>query len=154
MNIRKNINEYIRNKRIFMNISPESLAKVCNLSIIEYSDIEGYCDELYTVVPLKTVACLCDNLGISLHNLYTYSNNPVLIPKNYIKFIINENNISVFDLSNFIGIEESYIECISEDILNIGSWVMDPVILLANRLEIDLGSILLSYSTYRKQSCL
>ena len=96
------------------------------------------------VVPLKTVACLCDHLDITLYNLYDCSYNSVLLSKDCIKNKAYENNISISDLSNFIGIEDSYIILVMEDILNIGNWVMDPIILLANKLGMDLGSILMS----------
>lgn len=149
--MRKNINEYIRNRRIYIGIDPEELAELCNLSITEYGDIEGYDDELYTVVPLKIAACLCDHLNITLNELYESSNEFMLFSRNYIKNKMSEGNISISDLSNFIGIEESYVELVMKDILSIGNWVMDPIVLLANKLEIDLGSILMSYSLYREQ---
>lgn len=149
--MRKNINKYIKNRRILVGIIPEELSMLCNLSVEEYGDIEGYHDELYTVVPLKTVACLCDYLDITLNDLYSCPNDPVLLPKKYVEHKMYDSNISVADLSCFIGIEDFYVENIMEDIVNIGSWVMDPVILLANKIEIDLGSILMSYSVYSKQ---
>lgn len=149
--MRKNINEYIRSRRVIAEITPEELAIFCNLSIAEYGDIEGYDDELYMVVPLKTVACLCDHLDITLYNLYDCSYNSVLLSKDCIKNKAYENNISISDLSNFIVIEDSYIILVMEDILNIGNWVMDSIILLANKLGMDLGSILMSYSEYRRR---
>ncbi len=151
MERRKDISSYVRSKRIESGFTPESLAQACNLSIAEYLDIEGYDDELYMVVPLNIVACLCEHLNITLEELYSYSSNPTLLPRDFIKQKLSEKNLSVSGLSDFIGIEGSYIELILEDLLNIGNWVMDPIISLTDKLEIDFGSFLNSYSRYRNQ---
>jgi transcriptional regulator with XRE-family HTH domain len=151
MERRKGISSYIKSKRLESGLTPEGLAQACNLSIAEYRDIEGYDDELYMVVPLNTVACLCEHLNITLEELYSYSSNITLFPRDLIKQKLNKMSLSVAELSDFVGIEESYIDSILEDLLNIGNWVMDPVILLTNKLEIDFGSFLNSYFRYRKQ---
>lgn len=150
MERRKDISSYVKSKRIQSGLAPEDLAYACDLSLAEYRDIEGYDDELYMVVPLNTVACLCEHLKITLEKLYDSSPHATLLPKDYIKQKLNEKSLSVLELSDFVGIEESYIEAILEDIINIGDWVMDPVILLTNKLELNLGSVLNSYSRYRK----
>lgn len=151
MKKRKDISSYVRSKRLELGLTPEGLAQACNLSIAEYRDIEGYDDELYTVVPLNTVACLCEHLNITLEELFNYSSNTTLLPRDFIKQKLNKKSLSVSELSDFVGIEESYIESILEDLLKIGNWVMDPVISLTKRLEIDLGSFLNSYFKYHKQ---
>ncbi len=151
MDRRKDINSYIKNRRIQLGLTAEDLADACDLSVAEYRDIEGYDDELYMVVPLNTAACLCEHLTITLEELYASSPHGALLPKDYIKQMLNEKSLSISELSDFVGIEESYIEAILEDILNIGNWVMDPVISICKRLELNLGSVLNSYSQYRKQ---
>lgn len=151
MKKRKDISRYIRDRRNHLGLSAEDLAGSCGLSIAEYSDIEGYDDELYMVVSLDTVACLCDHLAITLEKLYSTPFSETLLSKDYIQQILDEKRLSISELSDFVGIEESYIESILEDILNIGKWVLDPVISLTEKLDLNMGTVLRSYSHYRKK---
>ena len=145
------INNIVRSKRIQLGLTQEDLADACSLAKAEYRDIEDYNDELYMVVPLSTVDCICDILKVPLEELYGFLPHGTLLPRGIVDKKLKEKNLSVLELSDFVGIEESYVGAIIEDIVNLGNWVMDPVVLLAEKLELNLGSVLKSYSKYCKK---
>ncbi|MBL0382016.1 MAG: hypothetical protein JKP90_20835 [Desulfofustis sp. PB-SRB1] len=135
-------------RRTQLGLSQDSISRFCKLSKAEYGDIEGYEDELYMVVPLRVAQCICMALDMKLEELYCSNSNHNILPRNIIDIKLKEKNLSVAELSDFVGIYESSIEKIIDDILNIGDWVVDPIISLAEKLELELGSVLKSYSAY------
>jgi transcriptional regulator with XRE-family HTH domain len=150
--IRKNnLNTIIRNRRIRLGLTQHDLASACGMTKHEYRDLEDYDDEVYTVVRLAEIECVCSRIGIKLVDLFALTSNGKQLPIDIICRRMEEKNISTKKLSDLIGIEESYIDSIKEDIVKIGGWVMDPVISLSSYLELNLGSLLNSFVEYRQE---
>lgn len=148
---RDNLNTIIKDKRISLGLARNDLAKACGMTEHEYRDLEDYDDEIYTVVQLAEIDCVCSRLGINIVDLFGYSSIKDLLPQDVIHKRMKEKNISTIELSNLIGIEESYIDNIKKDIANLGVWVMDPILSLSKHLELNLGSLLNSFVEYRRE---
>ncbi|MCI5209893.1 MAG: XRE family transcriptional regulator [Candidatus Electrothrix sp. ATG2] len=144
----RDVNLKIRDKRIQLGISEAEVSKICSMTESEYRDIEDYNDELFMVVPLRKVACLCNSLGITLEELYGYSSHNTLFPQDVISRRLQEKKMTILELSDLVGIEESYIEATAHDIMNIGDWVVYPIMTLSEKLGVSLGAILESYFRY------
>jgi DNA-binding Xre family transcriptional regulator len=143
---REKINIIVKDRRIKLGLTQDALSTACSMTKQEYSDFEDYDDELYMVVKLAKLYCVCDVLGISIGDLFGFESNHELLPTDIICKKMKEKNLSTLELSNFIGIEESYIDNVKDDIVKIGSWTIDPVFSLSNCLEINIGSLLNSYT--------
>jgi transcriptional regulator with XRE-family HTH domain len=148
---RKNLNTIIKDKRIGLGFSQQDLAKACGITEHEYRDLEDYEDEIYTVVQLSEIECVCGRLGVNLADLFCSTSVGELLPKDIIDKRMKEKKISTLELSDLIGIEESYIDAIKKNIVKIGDWVMDPVYSLSEYLDLNLGRLLKSFVEYRRE---
>lgn len=148
---RNNLNTTIKDKRIDLGLDRHDLARACEMTEHEYRDLEDYDDEIHMVVQLDRIECICNRLEIKLIDLFGFKNDEELLPRDIIYKRMKEKNISTIELSDFIGIEESYIDSIKENVVKIGGWVMDPVYSMAEYLELNLGSLLNSYVEYRRE---
>lgn len=150
--IKKNkINSVIKKRRVELQLSQHDLVNTCHLTESEYRDIEDYEDEMYMVVPLITIECICYTLKIRIDELLGFVSYDDLLPPNIIGKKMEEVNIPITKLSDIVGIEVSYIENIRVELINIGHWTIDPVISLSDVLGLNFGCLLNSFAEYQRR---
>ena len=142
VNLKKNVNIYIKEKRIALNLSQKEIAMASNMTINEYCDIEDYEDEVYMVPTLGDIDRICCVLEINLAELFGFDPNSPRFPKDIVQLALEKKKISTLSLSNEVGIKESYILNVEKEITNFRKWVMEPVITLSKVLGLNIGSIL------------
>ena len=140
------MNVQIRTQRKALGLSEKSVAEYAGLSIHEYADLESYDDELYTVVPIDKLIKLCAKLNLDLAILLGFEKSRDLLRRDSIGSRMQELDISVQQLSDVIGISETFIKNAMSDIGSLSGWVVEPVIDLAKELDLNPGAVLDSIS--------
>ncbi len=146
---KKDLNIIIKTNRVKLGFSQNELATICKMTKHEYRDLEDYDDEIYMVVQLSKIDCICTQLGMKLIDLFGLDPIGKLLPRDIISKTMEEKNITALEVSNFVGIEESYIDHAQKDMISLGEWVIDPIISMSTFLELDIGSIFSAYSEHR-----
>lgn len=136
-------NDLIRKKRLELGLDEAVVASRAGLTVAEYSDMEDYDDELYTVVPLIKIKRVCGELGLSLNDLFDLQADG-RFPADIVKQKMQDMNMSVEDVSDFVGMTEEAIRDVARDVANAESWVMEPLLDLAKFLHLKPGNILAS----------
>lgn len=145
--MRKKIHDYVRGKREALGISVDEMAAGCLMSKSEYLDVESYENELFDVVSLEKIRLIANAIEVDTCDLFGVKRVEMDLEKSFVGTRILDRGISITAVSDYVGIEEVCVKDVAEDILNIGSWVLTPILSLAEVLKMDVGLLLVKYST-------
>lgn len=142
-------NVYLRGRRLALGLSDVNLANVLDITVESYDDLEGYADELNTVLPVSRARLLATALNTSLLELYGLPCAFCTEDRPYLDFYLLKRNeiirqarrnlkLSEAELSGRVGVKVTAIQQLEERPDYIEDWVLDDIFPLAKELSLPL----------------
>lgn len=138
-------NEKLKCQRTNLGYSEEIVANSGGVSVSEYSDLEAYEDEIFNVAHLGEIRKICNILDMSILDLIGLdscrsADRNKLEDTLYTKRL--EKGMSTLDVSDAVGIDESFVIHAEKDASSLDGWVIEPIRDYASVLEIPLACII------------
>ena len=132
----------IRAKRKALNIEETTIAASAGMSIYEYDDLESHPADFYAVVPLVMLWRVVTALGLTLNEMLQIRSCVEALGADSLRARRVSLGQSVEELSDQVGILEEAIVAAESDPSTLQSWRLDPLLMLAYALDLQLSCVL------------
>lgn len=142
----------IRSRREALGLTRKQVADEIGLGDYDYTDIELFDDELYTVIPLGLARKLCSLLGIDMFDLFAISCDAEetrtdrrwrgMARNTMIAATRTDAAQSPREFSDRIGFDESEVAALENDPDRLDKWLTSLVVELAHELRLPVHWLL------------
>lgn len=148
------INAAIRDRRNKLGLAKEQVCQIVGLSIHEYSDLEAYADEFYSVLKLREVKALSKALKLELNELLSEAGIEACVNNDNAESELPRSDLvkrrrellglSEDELADKLGFDPEAIRRMESEADFFEGWPLDLIERLSHELGIPVSAILTS----------
>ena len=138
----RSINKVIKERRLKLGLSEETVANIAGLSIYEYGDVEAYPKEFYDQISLGQASMVCDALALDIIALLPECGaredlNRQVNRRELVIEARKRTGLSRDDLAQQIGYETVAVARLEEENGYMDTMCISAILAIAGALEVD-----------------